>query len=97
MTSRLAQLDAQIVNMKTAFDLAVATTPRSDRHERLAFWLLFLEDIAPLVAEREALTLLATRDVSIPETAAVWHMVPSATMLAQQARQKRAHQEVSDD
>jgi hypothetical protein len=56
MTSRLAQLDAKILSRKQSFDCALNNlVPRECHDLRLNMWRDFLADIAPLVAEREAL------------------------------------------
>ena len=55
MTSRLAQLEAQILERKAELDVEMRYTPRKWRIYRCMRWKEFLANIAPLVAEREAL------------------------------------------
>jgi hypothetical protein len=89
MSSRLALLDAQIILRKQMFDAALNYFSRRDRSGRLLLWCDFLADIAPLVAEREALlkpTYVAPR----------WRrrQIRAAQIDSTERRQERAHRDV---
>jgi hypothetical protein len=87
MTSRLAQLDTLILSRKQSFDRELHNlVPRECHDLRLNMWDWFLADIAPLVAEREALlkpTYVTPR----------WRrrLIRAAQIDSTERRQERAH------
>jgi hypothetical protein len=82
-------LDTLILSRKQSFDRAIQLIPRDYRVARGARWYEFLRDIAPLVAEREALlkpTYITPR----------WRQrqIRAAQIDSSERRQERAHREL---